>query len=210
MDMLKRKNIEIALVASLLCGCTTLMGGSTSPPAASEPSAVWVQNPRAYAEDIASSGEHERERLREQALTEFLKAPGAQQQVRLNLVFDASVETLADCYSAADSLAHVLGDGGGLAAESRAVLTAILMRTEKRVDDLRSIASRESELAALRDAYTTLEQSKAASEAQHAGVQKALRDAQAKLEALKSIEQTLESNTPPPPNEVEPKPEGQQ
>jgi len=209
MDMLKRRNIEIALVASLLGGCSTFMGGGTSPPATSEPSAVWVQNPRAYTEDLASSGEHERERLREQALTDFLKAPGAQQQLRLNLVYDASVETLADCYSAADSITHVLGNGGALPAESRAVLTNILMRTEKRVDDLRAIASRESELAALRDAYTNLEQRKAAAEAQQAGVQKALRDAQAKLDALKSIEQTLESNTPPPPGEMETKPEGQ-
>ena len=209
--MLRRRSIEMALVASLLSGCSTLLGGGTSPPAASAPSAVWVQNPRAFAEDVASSGEQERARLREQALAEFLKAPGAQQQLHLNLVYDASVQTLADCYSAADSITHALGGGGALPAESRAVLTDILLRLERRVDDLRTVASRESELAALRDAYTTLEQKKAASDAQHAGVQRALRDAEAKLEALKSIEQTLESNTPPPPGEMEPQsgPEGQ-
>jgi hypothetical protein len=199
MVMLRRTSIEVALVASLLGGCTTLLGGGTSPPAASAPSAVWVQNPRAYAEDVASSGEQERERRRGEALAEYLKAPGTQQQLHLNLVYDASIETLADCYSAADGIAHVLGDGGALPAESRAVLTDILLRIEKRVDDLRTVASRESELAALRDAYTTLEAKKAASDAQNAGVQRALREAQAKLDALKSIEQTLE----------QPQPEGQ-
>jgi hypothetical protein len=209
--MLRRRCIEAALVASLLNGCTTMLGSGTSPPATSTPSAVWVQNPRAFAEDIASSGEQERERLRGQALAEFLKAPGAQQQLHLNLVYDASVQTLADCDSAAVSITHALGDGGALPVESRAVLTDILLRIERRVDDLRTVASRESELAALRDAYTTLEQRKAASDAQYAGAQRALREAQAKLDALKSIEQTLESNTPPPPSEMEPQsqPEGQ-
>jgi septal ring factor EnvC (AmiA/AmiB activator) len=119
------------------------------------------------------------------------------------------VTTLADAYAAADTLAHVLGSSATLPTESHAVLTGLLIRMEERVDDLRAIASRESELAALRDAYQSLEHSKAADDTQHAAVQRALREAQAKLDALKSIEQTLESTTPQPAaGELEPKPDG--
>jgi hypothetical protein len=203
--MLKKTNDETALVLCLLAGCTTMVGSrSAKAPVDSESSVVWVQNPRAYVEDIASSSESDRRRLRDQALADFLKAPGSAQQVHVNLVFDATVQSLADGYSAADALAHALGAPSGLTAESRAVLTAILLRTEKRIDDLRGLASRDNELAALRDSNRALEQGKAASDAQQAGLQRALREAQAKLEALKSIEQTLEGNTPKPSNGSEP------
>ena len=199
MDMLNRTRTEIGLVLCLLAGCTTMVGTGARPTTATEPSVVWVQNPRAFVEDIASSSEGDRQRMRGEALTEYLKAPSAQQQVRINLVFDATVQSLADGYSAADALAHALGASSGT-TESRAVLTAILLRTEKRIDDLRGLASRDNELAALRDANRTLEQSKSSSDAQQAALQRALREAQAKLEALKSIEQTLEGNTQKPAN----------
>ena len=200
MDMLKRTRTEIGLVLCLLAGCTTMVGTGARPTTASEPSVVWVQNPRAFVEDIASSSDADRQRMREETLTEYLKAPSAQQQVRINLVFDATVLSLADGYSAADTLAHALGASSGVTAEGRAVLTAILLRTEKRIDDLRGLASRDNELAALRDANRALEQSKSTSDAQQAALQRALREAQAKLDALKSIEQTLEGNTPKPAN----------
>jgi len=207
--MLNRTRSEIATIAgvvSLVSGCTTLMSHPT-PPVVTQPSAVWIQNPRAYWEDVASSSEHERERVREQALEEFLRTPGTQQQIHLSLVYDATVSTVADGSAAADSLTHALGNLSDLPAESRAVLTDLLMRTEQRVDDMRSIASRDSELTTLRATNQSLQRSKAAAEAQHAAAQKALKDAQAKLEALKSIEQTLESNTPQQPaGEVEPNP----
>jgi len=196
-------------VVSLLSGCTSL-GGTQTTAAPSAPSAVWVQNPRAYWEDVASASDHERERVREQALEEFLKTPGAQQQIHVNLAFDATVASAADASSAADQLTHALGNLSGLPPETRAVIMGLLMRMERRVEDLQAIASRESELAAARNSYQALERSKAAADIQHANTQKALRDAQAKLEALKSIEQTLESNTPTSTNEVETKPDDKQ
>jgi len=204
--MLRKTSAETGLLLCLLAGCTTMVGSGGKAPVASESSVVWVQNPRAYVEDIASSSESDRRRLRDQALADFLKTPGSAQQVHVNLVFDATVQSLADGYSAADTLAHALGASSGLTAEGRAVLTAILLRTEKRIDDLRGLASRDNELAALRDSNRALEQGKAASDAQQAGLQRALREAQAKLEALKSIEQTLEGNTAKPSNGSEPNP----
>jgi predicted RNA-binding protein YlxR (DUF448 family) len=205
--MLKRTSIEIALLACLVSGCTTPMGTTASTPVASESSAIWIQNPRAYAEEIAGSSDHERERLRQQALEEYLKLPGAQQQLHLNVVYDATVASLADANAASDGLTHALGDGSGLSSEARAVLTNLLVRIERRADDLKTIANHASEMATQRGAYQALERKQAAADAQHAATQKALREAQAKLEALKSIEQTLESNTPQPSGEAETKPE---
>jgi hypothetical protein len=197
--MQKRTGAEIGIVAALLAGCTGLPWGTATPPP-EEPasSAVWIRNPRAYAEDVASSGEQERERLRRQALEDFLEAPSAEQQVRMSLVYEAATQSVADGYAAADTLAHALEGSTYLPPDARALLTSLLLRTEKRIDDLRAIASRERELEALRDAYRALEQGKSASEAQRASVLRALRDAEAKLEALKSIEQTLEGGVPPP------------
>src|SRR5678816_3808179 len=104
--MLNRTRSEIATIAgvvSLVSGCTTLMSHPT-PPVVTQPSAVWIRNPRAYWEDVASSSEHERERVSEQALEEFLRTPGTQQQIHLSLVYDATVSTVADGSAAADSL----------------------------------------------------------------------------------------------------------
>jgi hypothetical protein len=210
--MLNPTRSEIAAlvcVVSLLSGCEGF-GGTQTTAAPAAPSAVWVQNPRAYWEEIAGASDHERERVRQQALEEFLKTPGAQQQIHLNLAFDATVASAADASLAADALTHALGNLSGLPPESRAVIMGLLMRMERRVEDLQAIASRESELTTQRHAYQALEKSKAAADIQHANTQKALRDAQAKLEALKSIEQTLESNPPTPTNEVETKPDDKQ
>jgi hypothetical protein len=203
-----RRSIEAALVAALLCGCTTLPWKEEVATETPVSSAVWVQNPRAYAEEVASASAQERARLREEALGDFLQAPSAEQQLRLTLVFDAATHDLADGYAAADSLAHALGTAP-LPPEARAVLQVLMLRTERRVDYQRAIASRDSELAAVRDAYDVLEQGKAASDTQTAIAQRALKEAQAKLDALKSIERTLESNsTQAPVPEVEPPREG--
>ena len=193
--MQKQTSVEIVFLACLLAGCTTMPWTETQPTEQPEPSGVWIQNSRAYAAEIASSRERERERLRQQALYDYLKAPSAEQQVRLSLVYEAATQTLMDAYAAADSLSHALGQSSVWSANVRAVLTSLQLRVERRLDDLHAIASRESELAAVRDANRVLEESKAARDAQYAGVQRALRDAEAKLEALKSIEQTLESNS---------------
>lgn len=204
-----RRSVELAAVAALLAGCTTLPWQEEVTTEAPVSTAVWVQNPRAYAEEVASASLQERARLREEALGDFLQAPGSEQQLRLMLVFDATTHELEDGYAATDSLTHALGTAA-LPPEAHAVLEVLLLRTERRMDYLRAIASRDAELAAVREAYTVLEKNKAAADAQTASAQRALREAQAKLDALKSIERTLESNssqTPLP--EVEPPGEGQ-
>jgi hypothetical protein len=200
MEMRKRICAEIGILASLLGGCTTLDWNQPEPPVEPETTVIWIQNPRAYVAEIAGSSAQQRARVRHQALDEYLRTPSAEQQVRLSLVYDATTQDMADCYSAQDSITHALGGSGDLSAEVEAVLTGLLLRMERRIDDLRAIASRDSELVALRDANRVLEADKAAAEAQKAGVQRALRDAEAKLEALKSIEQTLENNTTQPPD----------
>lgn len=208
--MQKRTSTEVGLLVWLLAGCTTMPWTETTPTEQPEPSAFWIQNPRAFAEDIANGGAQERARLRQQALYEFLKTPSTEEQVRLSVVYDASTQSLADGYSAADSLTHALGESSASSAAVSAVLTNLLLRMERRIDDLRAIASRDSELAALRDAYRVLEEGKAAADAQNAGVQRALRAAEAKLDALKSIEETLESSGAQLPAEAEPNGDGAQ
>lgn len=181
----------IVALLLLLCGGCTLLE-SVMPPATEPETTVvavpdspeWLLDPRGYGERIRAYDAMQRQHLVDEALAEFTSRPDFATHIRLALVLDNAVIALREHVETAIRIEQLVGDDATLEPNVAAVLLVQIDRINARVAALQTLAAASKRIARLSRQVRELEGSQSETEA-------ALEVAQEKLEALKSIEQSL-------------------